>query len=109
MDESQMLKGLLEGCILTIIAQGETYGYMILSDLEKAGLTDIHEGTLYPILKRLEQKGYIKCRIGASPYGPKRKYFSITEEGSIYIAVWKNSYQQLITSANKIIFRGEEC
>jgi PadR family transcriptional regulator PadR len=109
MDESQMLKGLLEGCILTIIAQGETYGYMILSDLEKAGLIDIHEGTFYPILKRLEQKGYIKCRIGTSPYGPKRKYFSITEEGSIYITAWKKSYQQLIASANKIIFRNEEC
>lgn len=104
MDESQMLKGLLEGCILAVITRGETYGYAIFSDLEAAGLVDINEGTLYPILKRLEQKGYIKCRIGISPYGPKRKYFSITEEGSAYITVWKNLYRQLIASANQIIW-----
>jgi PadR family transcriptional regulator PadR len=104
MDESQMLKGLLEGCILAIISREETYGYAILSDLEEAGMEDINEGTLYPILKRLEQKEHIQCRIGISPYGPKRKYFSITEKGSTYLAQWKASYQKLISSANQIIW-----
>ena len=103
MDESQMLKGLLEGCILAVISRGETYGYEILSLLEKGGLTEINEGTLYPILKRLEKKGFIVCRIGESPYGPKRKYFSVTDEGKQYYFLWIQTYQQLITAANHII------
>jgi PadR family transcriptional regulator PadR len=107
MDESQMLKGLLEGCILAIISRGETYGYEILSDLEAGGLQDINEGTLYPILKRLEGKGYIQCRIGASPYGPKRKYISLTEDGSTFLMEWKRTYQILLTSATQIIWGDE--
>jgi PadR family transcriptional regulator PadR len=99
-----MLKGLLEGCILAVISKGETYGYEILAVLEANGLQEVNEGTLYPILKRLEKKGLISCRIGNSPYGPKRKYFSISEEGSGYVVQWKQTYKQLITSANQIIW-----
>lgn len=99
-----MLKGLLEGCILAVIAKGETYGYEILAVLEANGLQEINEGTLYPILKRLEKKNLILCRIGNSPYGPKRKYFSLSDEGSSYLVTWKQTYQQLITSANHIIW-----
>ena len=99
-----MLKGLLEGCILAVIAKGETYGYEILAVLEAKGLLEINEGTLYPILKRLEKKDLIRCRIGNSPYGPKRKYFSLSEEGNAYLLSWKQTYQQLITAANQIIW-----
>ena len=81
MEESQLLKGVLEGCILSIISRGETYGYEILSELEKNGFVDILEGTLYPVLTRLDKKGDIKCRRMKSPFGPIRKYYSITEEG----------------------------
>lgn len=56
MDESQLLKGILEGCVLKIISQEETYGYDILLKLSDAGLKNIIEGTLYPILSRLEKK-----------------------------------------------------
>ena len=55
MDESQLLKGILEGCVLKIISQEETYGYDILLKLSDAGLKNIIEGTLYPILSRLEK------------------------------------------------------
>lgn len=107
MDESQMLKGILEGCILSIIAKGETYGYDILNVLESSGLDDIGEGTLYPILTRLEKKSYIVCRIGKSPFGPKRKYFSITELGLEQLTSWKIQYKKLISSAEEIIWRDE--
>ena len=58
-DESQLLKGILEGCVLSIISRGETYGYEILVVLEKYGFKDIYEGTLYPILTRMEKKNLI--------------------------------------------------
>ena len=62
MQETQLLKGILEGCVLGIIARGETYGYEILSVLESAGLDEVGEGTLYPVLTRLDKNGYIQCR-----------------------------------------------
>lgn len=103
MEESQLLKGILEGCVLAIIARGETYGYDILALLEKEGFSDLQEGTLYPILARLEKRGAIQCRIGASPYGPRRRYYSITLEGQIYLKQFLLSYEKVITTANSIL------
>jgi len=107
MDESQMLKGILEGCILAIINRGETYGYDILTVLDRSGMEDISEGTLYPILTRLEKREYIRCRIGKSPFGPKRKYYTITEVGKEQLILWKSQYKQLFSSAEQIVWRDE--
>ena len=56
---SQMLKGTLEGCILTVIGQGEVYGYEISQKLERYGFGKIAEGTIYPLLLRLEKNGCV--------------------------------------------------
>lgn len=103
MDDAQLLKGILEGCVLAIISNGETYGYDILSVLERHGFTDIHEGTLYPVLVRLEKKKNIICRIGKSPFGPKRKYYTITEEGMMDLEQFLTSYYRLTKCVNNII------
>lgn len=107
MEEAQLLKGILEGCILSIISRGETYGYDILSVLEKHGFNDVSEGTLYPVLSRLEKKNDIICRIGKSPFGPKRKYYSITEEGLKHFEQFLSSYQNIINITNSIL-QGQE-
>ncbi len=54
-NNSQILKGILEGCILSIISKEETYGYELLTKLKGCGFEDIVEGTLYPLLLRLEK------------------------------------------------------
>lgn len=79
MDATQLMKGILEGCVLAIIEKEETYGYQILSALEQGGFDSLSEGTLYPVLTRLDKNGYISCRRAKSPLGPIRKYYSITE------------------------------
>lgn len=107
MDEAQLLKGILEGCILAIIADGETYGYEILTRLEKSGFDSLLEGTLYPVLSRLEKKGYISCRKEKSPYGPMRKYYSITQDGEKSLEVFKVNYKK-ITTATDAILTGDE-
>lgn len=103
MDESQLLKGILEGTVLSIISRGETYGYEILTILNKYGFKDIYEGTLYPILTRMEKKGIISCRLGKSPLGPKRKYYSITETGEKYYEEFKSIFKEITLRANEII------
>ncbi|MBO5303171.1 MAG: PadR family transcriptional regulator [Lachnospiraceae bacterium] len=104
MDESQLLKGILEGCILSIIAKGETYGYEILSQLEEDGFEGLGEGTLYPVLTRLDKKGYILCRKAKSPLGPIRKYYSITENGKENLEKFKEVYKKMTQKADKILF-----
>ena len=81
MDNAQLMKGVLEGCVLSIVARGETYGYEILGILEEAGFESLGEGTLYPVLTRLDKNGLIACRKAKSPLGPIRKYYSVTEKG----------------------------
>lgn len=107
MEDSQLLRGILEGCVLAVIQRGETYGYEILSELEEKGFDSLLEGTLYPVLTRLEKKGLIICRKAKSPYGPIRKYYSITEEGSLYFKSFQESYEKITASAKRVIY-GEE-
>lgn len=103
MNESQLLKGILEGCVLQLISYKETYGYEIIIDLAKYGFDEIQEGTLYPVLNRLEKLGYIKCRMGRSPLGPRRKYYSITESGKIYLSEFKRAYLRITRQAAQIL------
>ena len=78
--KSQMRKGILEYCILSIIHRQEVYTSDILEALRQANLLVV-EGTLYPLLSRLKNNGLLKYRWQESTDGPPRKYFSLTEEG----------------------------
>ncbi len=82
----QFKKGALEMVLLSLISQGETYGYEILTRLNKKGadvLGYAKEGTIYPILYRLEDAGLISCRTVPSPSnGGSRKYYSVTSAGA---------------------------
>ena len=89
--------------MLGIIARKETYGYEILSELEKAGFENLLEGTLYPVLTRLEKKKLIACRKAKSPFGPIRKYFSITEEGRQYFKTFRESYGKITAASERIL------
>lgn len=107
-EESQLLKGILEGCVLGVIARGETYGYAILARLEECGFTGLLEGTLYPVLTRLEKKGFISCRREKSPYGPMRKYYSVTREGRASLESFRESYGRITTAADAVLRGGTE-
>ncbi len=107
MDDTQLMKGILEGCVLSVIAKGETYGYEILSILERDGFEDLIEGTLYPVLARLDKNGYISHRKAKSPLGPIRKYYTITESGVEYLNNFKENFIRITRSANKVLFEEE--
>ena len=84
-DRTQMNKGLLEGCILKILSTQNTYGYNIILFLTEAGFSTIKESTIYPLLVRLEKKGYISSYYEPSSIGPARKYYRITQIGLQYL------------------------
>ena len=104
MDDTQLMKGILEGCVLSVIARGETYGYEILTEMERVGFDDLGEGTLYPVLTRLDKNGYISCRKAKSPLGPIRKYYTITETGRERLEGFKKSYSKITDSTNRVFF-----
>lgn len=106
MDNAQLMKGVLEGCVLAVIARGETYGYEVLGMLESAGFSDLGEGTLYPVLTRLDKAGLIACRKAKSPLGPVRKYYSITDEGKAQLADFRTRYEAMAQSVKRVLQEG---
>lgn len=104
---SQMLKGTLEGCVLKIISHKETYGYEISEKLRQYGFSDISEGTIYPLLLRLEKNGLITAQYRESALGPKRKYFSISPQGEEELSAFQSSWGQLCKAIN-LLFESED-
>ncbi|MGT2911522.1 PadR family transcriptional regulator [Streptococcus cameli] len=106
--DAQLLKGVLESCVLGIIARGETYGYEILTTLEETGLGSIGEGSLYPILTRMDKNGWISCRRAKSPLGPIRKYYQITEQGQEKLRSFQKDFEQIAASVSQILQNKEK-
>jgi PadR family transcriptional regulator PadR len=78
---SEWLRGVLEVCVLRVLADGETYGYAIASRLADGGLGVVKGGTLYPLLNRLESAELVTVQWRAGDGGPGRKYYLLTDEG----------------------------
>lgn len=108
-DKSQLLRGTLEGCILKIISDGETYGYEIVSKLKEYGFSDCTEGTIYPLLTRLEKKEILKSIKKESPLGPQRKYYSLSEKGKKELKIFYENWIEFREVVAKIFdgFKGE--
>jgi DNA-binding PadR family transcriptional regulator len=78
---TEMLKGVLEGCVLEIIHRGETYGYEITRRLNALGFTDVVDGTVYTILVRLEKNKLVEIEKIPSDMGPPRKFYALNDGG----------------------------
>lgn len=89
--KAQMRKGVLEYCILLVLENKPQYVSDIIQDLEKSKMIVV-EGTLYPMLTRLKNEGYLGYRWEESQQGPPRKYYELTETGRRFMnelgAVW---------------------
>ena len=92
--QSQMRKGILEFCILSVIRRGEAYPSDIVEETKIAGLS-LLEGTLYPLLTRLKNSGMLTYRWVESNSGPPRKYFSLTPEGEVFYKELESTWKEL--------------
>lgn len=106
--KSQLLKGILEGCILAIIAHGETYGYELTIKLADSGFNFVSEGSIYPVLLRLQKAKWIVGTMKKSPSGPDRKYYKATQEGIVALAEFKNNWQTVKTPVDRLLGEGTE-
>ncbi len=106
-NRAQILKGLLEGCILEIISHGETYGYQITERLNQSGFTNVNEGSVYPVLIRLQKKDFVSSETKTSPLGPKRKYFTISDNGKDYLTSFKKEWKDVSGIVTDILKGGK--
>lgn len=97
----QMRKGILEYCILHIISRGEVYASDMIAELTAAKIMVV-EGTLYPLLTRLRKSGLVDYKWVESVSGPPRKYYTLTEQGRIFLESLQKTWVELVDSTNKI-------
>ena len=99
--QSQMRKGILEFCILSIIKRDEVYPSDIAEKMKSANL-NVLEGTLYPLLTRLKNAGLLTYRWVESVSGPPRKYFSLTDEGVTFLHELEKTWKELADAVDQI-------
>jgi PadR family transcriptional regulator, regulatory protein PadR len=98
---SQMRKGVLEFCILSVIKQGEAYPSDIIDTMKSANF-NLLEGTLYPLLTRLKNAEFLTYRWVESNSGPPRKYFSLTEKGAAFYRELEATWNELANAVKAV-------
>jgi len=99
---AQMRKGVLEMCVVAAISSREAYASDILDRLKQSHLIVV-EGTLYPILTRLKNEGFLSYRWEESNSGPPRKYYSITPEGLVFLSELRSGWNELVSAVSALV------
>ncbi len=98
--KTQMRRGVLEMCVLSIISEEESYPSDIIEKLKEVELI-VKEGTLYPLLSRLKKDGLLQYSWKESTQGPPRKYFQLTTTGIAFLQGLKENWDDLVSSVNQ--------
>lgn len=103
---AQFKKGVLELCVLSLLAQGDQYGYELTEAISQK--MTVAAGTLYLILKRLKDEGYFETYLRESLEGPARKYYRLTDKGKQFQIQQKEEWFEFIKQVNSLINNKEE-
>ncbi|MDE6727273.1 MAG: PadR family transcriptional regulator [Oscillospiraceae bacterium] len=98
---SQLKRGTLELCALSVVNRGDCYGYELVNRISEC--MEITEGTIYPLMKRIKDSGLIDSYIVESPEGPPRKYYKITEEGKAELERLCEEWFEFTSSVNDLL------
>lgn len=99
--QTQLKRGTLEMCVLTILRRGDRYGYELVNLISDA--MHITEGTIYPLMKRLKDSGSIESYIVESQEGPPRKYYRITDSGIEIQKEQEAEWRSFVAAVNRLI------
>ena len=100
---AEWLRGVLEPCVLRVLADGATYGYAIAERLAALGLGRLKGGTLYPLLGRMEAAGYVSVEWRAGDGGPGRKFYELTAAGHTALADATARWDLFTTTTRSIL------
>jgi PadR family transcriptional regulator, regulatory protein PadR len=101
--QTQLRKGLLELCILTVLGRGEVYGYDLVKRLAEIPGLVVTEGTVYPLLSRLRKARLVESRLEESAGGPARKYYAVSEEGRRVLKLMNLYWGELIEGVEGLL------
>ena len=99
--ETQLKKGVLGLCVLALLSRGDSYAYQIASTLADA--VDMGEGTIYPLMRRMQADGLVSTYLEESPSGPPRKYYAITQTGRERYATQAAEWRAFAGAVNSLI------
>ena len=105
---SQLLRGVLDLCLLAVIAERPAYGYEMRARLAERGLAPVGAGSIYPVLGRLEREGLVETFEQASNGGPPRKYYRPSAAGRRALAEWRGEWQATRSAVDAIIGGNDE-
>ncbi|HWA61884.1 MAG TPA: PadR family transcriptional regulator [Caulobacteraceae bacterium] len=97
----QLKKGVLELCVLALLSRADSYAYEIASRLA-AGI-DMGEGTIYPLMRRMQDDGLVETYLVESPSGPSRKYYRLTAAGRCAFETQKGAWAAFARAVNDIL------
>jgi PadR family transcriptional regulator, regulatory protein PadR len=103
---SQLLRGVLDVCLLALISEEERYGYELIKQLEGRGLEVVGEGSIYPLLSRLQRARLIEGFSVPSNGGPPRKYYRITPEGRRARDAWVAEWESFSHGVDRVLGGG---
>jgi PadR family transcriptional regulator, regulatory protein PadR len=98
---TQLKKGILELCVLAVLDKKDCYGYELVNDISKN--IEISDGTIYPLLRRLNQEGYFTTYLQESQEGPPRKYYKLTELGKATKEELVTEWLHFVNGVNNIL------
>jgi PadR family transcriptional regulator, regulatory protein PadR len=105
---SQLRRGVLEFCVLALLAEEERYGVELVQQLAREQALVTTEGTLYPLLGRLRREGAVETTWQESPAGPPRRYYRLTSAGMRSLAAFAEQWESFRTSVDSILRIGEQ-
>jgi PadR family transcriptional regulator PadR len=94
-------------CLLSIIEEEASYGYEMVSKLRDRGLDLASEGSIYPLLSRLQKQGLIEGYLIQSPAGPARKYYRMSDDGRERLTQWRDEWRAFRTSVDAVMSGGD--
>ena len=100
---TQFRKGLVELCIMAALREEEAYGYQIVERLGRVPGLEVTESTVYPVLARLARDRCVTVRTAASPAGPPRRYYRLSEAGRRRLQEMIGDWQAIENSVNQLI------
>ncbi|MDO5690560.1 MAG: PadR family transcriptional regulator [Tissierellia bacterium] len=99
----QFKKGVLELCVLSLLNEKDRYGYELVEEISNH--IEISEGTIYPMLRRFRNEGYVRTYLEESSSGPPRKYYEITQEGAMFYVAQRREWEEFVTTVNDLLRR----
>ena len=99
--QTQLRKGVLELCVLTLLARADAYGYEIASRLMQD--VGMGEGTIYPLMRRMQDDGLVSTYLVEAPGGPPRKYYRLTDAGRKTLKAQREEWKSFMASVEKML------